>query len=90
MEKIASREILQYCLTDFFEVHCFENRGTIGNFVRKLLAYAEGGSQLSPLTCAALGDTLIVIQNGHRSKLKRLFLLNSRKGSFQMFGMNDE
>ncbi|OGX03450.1 MAG: hypothetical protein A3G87_05690 [Omnitrophica bacterium RIFCSPLOWO2_12_FULL_50_11] len=69
---------------DFFEVHCIESRGMILNLVRKLLPDVGAGSQLSHVTCAALGDTLIVIQNGHRSKIKRLFLLNSRAGSYKI------
>ena len=84
MEKRRQRnayQVVEHCLTDFLEIHFSQNPKSNSEFVHQLVGRSARPPELSALSCAALGDALLIARNGHPGNVKRLYLLDAHEKS---------
>ena len=85
MERKHQIDPLRYCLRDYLEVNYSQDPLLISKLVQELVRSFRRPRKLTPLSCVALGDTLVVIQNGHEGQLRKLRLLDARKSLNRTF-----
>ena len=83
-------KMLEYRLMDVLEMTYSRNKQALESIKGALLARAIKDSNLYSLPSFVLEDALVVIQNGDLKKIKKFYLLNSHKESFQAFPVHSE
>lgn len=81
--------MLDYRLTDILEMEYSTNEKHLKLVKSKLLSSPVRNHQLELLSTFTLEDKLVVIQRGITRRLKKLFLLNSKRKSFQIVSLSD-